>query len=364
MDKQLARILKLTVTLLFFIIIFFILIVGRKFLYPLALSLLMSYLIFPIVSFLERKLKFPRFPAIFIPLILSIGLIVFIAKVFFMQVNVFIDDLPVISKQALDNVAVVQDYIAENFDFTIEQQQGWLKSQLSNFLDTSNKFFSKVIASTTDTVGRLFFIPIFTFFMLYYRHRAKKFILMLSRNDKNFSEKLLEQISKVTIKYMTGVLTVMMILAICHSVALSIIGVKYPIFLGIMAASISIIPYFGTLASTLIPLTFSLIFTTNPYEPMWIIIYYLIINSIENNILTPTITGGNVSLNPLITILGLILGAMVWGIPGMIIAIPALGVVKIVCDNVKGLEPYGYILGVSKPNKPLFSRKKKKKNSM
>jgi len=204
----------------------------------------------------------------------------------------------------------------------------------------------------TGTVGRIVFIPIFAFFMLLYRDRAKQFILLVTKKNEKLTEGLLEQISKVTIKYMTGVLTVCAILAVTHSIALSIIGVKYAVFLGILAASISIIPYFGTLASTVIPLSFSLILNKNPYEPLWIIGYFLFINSVENNILTPTITGGNVNLNPFITILGLVLGATIWGIPGMIIVIPTLGIIKIICDNVSGLEPYGYILGIeSKPKK-------------
>ena len=114
-----------------------------------------------------------------------------------------------------------------------------------------------------------------------------------------------------------------------------------------------------------VPLTFSLILTNNPYEPMWIVIYYIIIIAIENNILTPTITGGSVHLNPLVTILGLILAATIWGIPGMILIIPTLGVIKIICDNIEGLEPYGYILGIDKKTKKnfIFSKLKKLKKA-
>lgn len=361
MDQSLKRILKITLTTLLFIMVFFVLIVGKKFLYPLALAVLLSYLLYPAVSLLENKLKIPRLLAILLSIIIGLGLLFAFGEIFLIQIRVFIKDFPAIKEQALQNASYVQEFIASTFNFTVEEQQDWLKIQLANLLDSSNKFFSNIFKTMTGTIGRLVFIPIFAFFMLFYRDRAKLFILKISDKNKKFSEQLLEQISKVTIKYMTGVLTVVAILAVSHSIALSIIGVKYAIFLGIVAACISIIPYFGTLASTLVPLTFSLILTNNPYEPLWIIAYYLVANSVENNILTPTITGGNVNLNPLVTILGLILGAMIWGIPGMIIVIPVLGVIKIICDNVEGLEPYGFILGIDNKPKKFINKKKKNK---
>jgi predicted PurR-regulated permease PerM len=66
---------------------------------------------------------------------------------------------------------------------------------------------------------------------------------------------------------------------------------------------------------------------------------------IEHNILTPNITGGKVNLNPFITILALILGAMFWGVAGMFLTIPVVGIIKITCDHVESLKPYGYLLG-------------------
>ncbi|MEA2043269.1 MAG: AI-2E family transporter [Bacteroidota bacterium] len=370
MDKYLSTILKVTLTLFFFIMSFFVLIVGKNFLYPLALAMLLTYLLTPAVNFFEKKMKFPRLLAIFLTIIIGLALITGIGKIILIQVKVFITDFPEIKDQALTNINSLQIFIADTFGYSIEIQKDWVQLQLSDFLETSNAFFKNVLKSMTGTLGRMIFIPIFMFFMLFYRDRGREFFLKASKNNTKFTEELLDEVSKVTVKYMLGVLTVVAILAVSHSVALSIIGVKYAIFLGIMAATISVIPYFGTIASTVIPLSFSLILADNPYEPMWIVIYFLFINFIENNILTPKITGGNVHLNPLVTILGLILGATIWGIPGMIIVIPVLGVIKVICDNVPKLEPYGYILGID--NRPgrfnelrekIAKKKKKEQNN-
>lgn len=183
-------------------------------------------------------------------------------------------------------------------------------------------------------------------------------MLVKSRNGK-LTEKLLQQISKVTIKYVSGVITVVAILAISHSIALSIIGVKYAIILALLAASLSIIPYFGTMVSLLVPLLFAAITQDNPYVLLFIVLYFWAIIIIDHNILTPTIVGGNVSLNPFITILGIIIAGTIWQIAGMIVIVPTLAVVKIICDNVEKLKPWGYLLG-SDPYKLPFNELKKR----
>ena len=66
---------------------------------------------------------------------------------------------------------------------------------------------------------------------------------------------------------------------------------------------------------------------------------YAVVQFVQTYILEPLVVGTEVNLNPLFTIVALVLGEILWGIPGMIIAIPMLGIVKIVCDNIEGLKP-------------------------
>lgn len=65
----------------------------------------------------------------------------------------------------------------------------------------------------------------------------------------------------------------------------------------------------------------------------------------ESYFLTPNITGNKVKLNPMATIMVLLLGALVWGVAGMILFIPFLGILKVVFDNIEPLRPFGYIIG-------------------
>jgi predicted PurR-regulated permease PerM len=177
--------------------------------------------------------------------------------------------------------------------------------------------------------------------------------MLAEKQHSKLTDSLIRQISSVTTRYVVGVLIDVMILATLHSIFLSLIGMKYAVALGVMTASLSFIPYFGTLVSGVIPFTFSILISPNPYTPLFIIAYFWLITFVDHNILIPTIIGGNVHLNPLITILSIIAAGVVWGIPGMIIIIPTIGVIKIICDNIENLEPYGYVLGIDTNQKNL-----------
>ncbi len=360
MEKNFRALQRFSYVLIVIVFSYLILVHMKSILSPIVLAMLFSYLLLPAVNFFEIKLKFPRTLSILLALLIGILILSGLANLFIMQIRVFIKDFSSFKEQALVNLKNMQVLIDTKFHFSAEQQEIWLQNQVDSLLDKSGDILKIIAKGASGTIETAAFSIIFTFFMLFYRDRGKTFILKLAaQKDNKFTENLLEKISKVTIKYMLGLFTVVIILAITHSIVLSIIGIKYAVALGLLAAVFSFIPYFGTLISGLIPLTISLVLMKHPYEPILVAIYFAIITFVDHNILTPTITGGNVNLNPLATIIGLIIASEMWGIPGMIIIVPTLAIIKIICDNVEGLEPYGYILGIKKHGAD-FSKLKEK----
>ena len=92
-----------------------------------------------------------------------------------------------------------------------------------------------------------------------------------------------------------------------------------------------------------------------------VLITYAVVQFFQTYILEPLVVGAEVNINPLFTILVLVAGELVWGIPGMVLAIPLLGIVKIICDHIEPLKPYGFLIGQEKKKKKtLFSKIKKK----
>ena len=345
--RQYPIIVRLTIILLFIFLLIYSLIAAKHILYPLALSVLFSYLLYPIASFLEHKARFPRVLAVLISVLLFLAVITGAVNLLVNQVREFTQD-EAIKEQAVENFIAIQSFIEGKYQVGTDEQNTWLIKSVKNFFETGGQ--TKIlIMKAAGTIEALLFIPIFTFFMLFFRDRAERFAHKLAKKrHSELAEKLIKQISKVTIKYVSGVTTVVFILVILHSAALSIIGIKYAIVLGIISASFSFIPYFGTIVSGIVPIIFTLLAQDNPYLALAVAIYYAIISLIDHNILTPGIVGGKVHLNPFVTILSIIIGATIWGIPGMIIVVPFMAVLKIVCDNVESLKPFGYILGVDK----------------
>ena len=174
--------------------------------------------------------------------------------------------------------------------------------------------------------------------------------MLTSKTNHEKTKLVLEQISSITQKYVGGVVTVVLILCVLNSIGLLIIGVKYALMFGILSALMNLIPYFGTLVGGAIPLIYTLLSDT-PEKAIGVAILFFIIQFTENNILTPNITGGAVQINPFFTILGLVVGAMVWGIPGMLMAVPIMGTLKIVFENIDEMHPYAYLMGADSPRR-------------
>ena len=162
---------------------------------------------------------------------------------------------------------------------------------------------------------------------------------------------IIRKISHVTPKYVGGVFTVVMILCVLNSFGLWIVGVKYAILFGIISALFNLIPYFGTWFGASIPFMFALLTGDSPNLALGVLLLFVIIQFLENNILTPNITGSYVNLNPFVTILLIIIGGTVWGIIGMFVVVPIVAMIKIIFEHSKSLKPYAYLIGADDENR-------------
>jgi predicted PurR-regulated permease PerM len=126
---------------------------------------------------------------------------------------------------------------------------------------------------------------------------------------------------------------------------------------------LEIVPFVGNITGTSLTILMALTQGGGGGMIIGILITYGLVQFIQTYILEPMIVGSEVNINPLFTILGIILGELVWGIPGMILAIPILGILKIVCDHIPSLQPYGFLIGEEKKKKKgigLFEKIKKR----
>jgi predicted PurR-regulated permease PerM len=186
---------------------------------------------------------------------------------------------------------------------------------------------------------------IFIFFVLLYRGAIKNFILIQFPRQKQLEiQEILGQVQNLVRKYLYGMLTVILILAILNSFGLWIIGLDYPIFWACLAALLSIIPYLGTTIGGLLPFMYAFATSEFWWQPLAVVALYVTVQQIEGNLITPYVVGSNVKINPFVALIALLIGGIIWGVAGIVLAIPIAAILKLVFDHVEGLKPVGVLM--------------------
>lgn len=167
---------------------------------------------------------------------------------------------------------------------------------------------------------------------------------LYQNEDEGKVRKVVDDISHVSQSYLTGRAISITIIAVLYAVGLSIVGIKNAIILAGIAAILTIIPYVGTVLGGLFPVMMALVTEDTIQPAVWAVVVMFVIQTIDNYFIEPNVVGGEVNLSALVSILSIIAGGMLWGVPGMILFLPLFGIIKIVCDHVEPLKPIGYVL--------------------
>ena len=138
----------------------------------------------------------------------------------------------------------------------------------------------------------------------------------------------MSRIYEVVKDYLAGLVLVILVIGTLMTVGLLILGVDYAVFFGFFGACLVLIPYFGISLGSLLPAAYTLVTQDNPLKALGVIGVFLFVQMIEGNFITPYIVGSKVSINPLAAIVVLILWENIWGLPGLILALPMTAIIK------------------------------------
>ena len=336
---------RMSFTLLSIILFIYGLVIIRNFLYPVAFGFLLAYLLYPVANWLENK----SVPRILANLLTILGALVILTSLILLAYNRLLPiagSLPKLAESGITNLSQMIAGIGEYFGFEKDDTERLIRDQVSVMLQTGSEYFQALFSATTSTVVALGLLPVYIFLFLYYRTKFMYFLLKIAGRDyRSEVIAILREISTIMVRYMAGVIMVVLILCFINSTGLWIIGIRYPVALGVVAALFNFIPYFGTLLGGLVPFLFALIVEGDIVLSLRVVILFIIIQFIENNILTPNIVGGNVKINPFFIITGLVAASMIWGIPGMLLIVPFLAIIRIVFSHIDFMRPYAFLLG-------------------
>ncbi len=352
-------ILRTTVFLFFVLMVYYMLTALRNYLYPLTLGVLFAYLFYPLATRFEKRLHLPRIFANILSILIGLAVLYGLGFLLYKQFDLLLADVPNLKATASSNVNSIFRAMENWSGITTGEMKKEVTGIVESVLSFNGNRFNTSFGATFNTLFTFFIMPVYIFFLLFYRNKFKVFILMIVAKSKHkLAEKIIEEINQVTIHYMRGMVTVVGILIVLNTTGFMVIGLKHPLFLGIIAALMNFIPYYGTILGYTVPLFFAIFTMNSPAYAFFVVVQFVIVQFTENNVLTPNIVGAHVNINPFMIILSITLGGFVWGLPGMFIAIPVVTAIRVLGENVPGLEPLGYLLGQKGTEEHSITREK------
>lgn len=350
---------KMVNPLLCLIIAFALLYLGQEILKPLAFACLMALLLITPCRFFEKQ-GCPRGLSALISMLLAS--IVFVIVFYFISTSIvsFRKDLPLMIENINQSIIQLEAWAQKTFHISRQNMQEFVNSSSNEILPST----SSIVNQTVTTVTSLFFIAILlfitTFLLLLYRGLIVSFFMNLFADD--YSKNITNVFSKIQFVirgYIVGLLIEMIIVATAYCAAFLLLGVKYALLLAVIGAILNIIPYLGVIITAV--LTALITFTTNsPSTVFWAVGCIIIIHMIDSNILSPRIIGSRVKINALASIVGVIMGSALWGLPGTFMAMPIIAIMKVVFEEIEPLRPFAILIGddteVKSLSKPVLKR--------
>lgn len=345
------RLYRIAAWLVIIAIVITALVVGSNLLIPVAMAAFLAMLLLPI----KRKLlgwNFPKWLAVMCSELLILLFLGGLFAVVSVQVVKFTDDLPEIEKKAEKRYQQTKDFVVTHSPISQADIDSTMNQAPNKILSGIGGQLQNIFSATTQSMVNFSMTIVYTFLFLYYSTQIKEFMIQAGPKGANSdTEDAIYEIAKVAPSYLTGKLTLITFLAITYSIGLSIIGVKYAVLFGVLAAALSIIPYIGNMLGGILPAIITFINSESLWPIAAIFLVFAIAQFLESNILEPIIVGSNVDINPMTSIIGVVTIGSMWGIAGMIIAIPALGIIKIVFEHMEPLKPWAYLMAdKSEPN--------------
>ncbi|MEQ8525194.1 AI-2E family transporter [Gracilimonas sp.] len=340
---------KSTVTLIGLYLLFLVMSYGKFILMPLAFSAFFAMLLSPVVKLFERW-KMGRAFSIILTLLVVLVVLGGILSLISAQFVQFAERIPEVTEKLKAVTTNTIQYLEETVGISQEEQSEYVQQGINNLIDQSGNYVSSVVSATTNIFTVMTLMPIFIFFMLYYQEMYQTFFQKLfasRKGDYSSVDKLLSRVQDVTQNYLVGMLSVIGILAVLNTTGLFIIGLEHAFFFGVFASLLAIIPYIGIIIGALPPLLFALLLTDSFITPVLVIAVFGTVQFLEGNFITPRIVGSKVSINPFVAMIALIIGGELWGISGMILFVPLIGILKVIFDQIPEMKPYGYLLGNS-----------------
>jgi predicted PurR-regulated permease PerM len=314
---------------------------AKEFLIPLFIGGILATIFLPFSHFMEKR-KIPKGLAVFMCLLTLLAIISTLFYLLGWKISELINDVTLIKEKGIETITRIQAYIFNHLGISVEEQSQIIKGEKPSI----SGIMQMVLGSLTHLFTTFILVLAYVFFLLYYRGHIKNFLLKLTApQQRDEMEQVISSCTSVSQQYLLGLAKMIVCLWVMYGIGFSIIGVQNALFFAILCGLLEIVPFIGNITGTTLTVLVTALHGASATTLGGIVLTYGVVQFIQGWVLEPLILGGQVKINPLFTIIALVIGELIWGIPGIILAIPITAIFKILCDHVEPLKPYGFLIG-------------------
>ena len=344
-----SNIRSFSITGLFVLAVFYTLYFASDFVLPVALALLMSFLLLPLVAFLNKSARIPEALGSALAIAALITILGGLASLIYQPAATFLQDLPNHLHQIQGRLSFLSASLTEAGHASDQVQQLMGSNQNPTTVVTlkGQGVLQMLFSQTPVFLAKLIVVIILTYFLLAHR---EAFLLKAVKAVPTFKDKrrvvdIANEIQTNIAKYLLSVTLLNLGLGTCVGIGLALLGLSNALMWGVAVFLLNYVPFIGSVAGIVMVGIASLIQFDNLGYACLAPLLYLTVNALESNFITPNILGKWMTLNPVGIFLSFLFWGWLWSVPGMLLAVPILAIIKIFCDRVDGLVQFGEFLG-------------------
>jgi predicted PurR-regulated permease PerM len=296
------------------------------------------------------RLKINRVLAILLTMFLTFLVIAAFGAVLLSQASRFGESWPALVGKFTSILNQTISDAADYFDKDPQKIHDWITKTQGEIVNVSTAAIGQTIVVLGNGLVILFLIPFYIFMILFYQPILIEFVRMISGSKYQSHVKgMVSQIKTVIQRYLVGLFIEAVLMAAMNTAALLILGIEYAFVLGILAALLNVIPYIGGIIAVAMPMIVALVTKSTPWYAFYVLAAYYFIQLIDNHYIVPYIVASKIKINALFSVIVVLVGNAIWGIPGMFLSMPLLAIIKLICDHIEPLKPWGFLLGDTMP---------------
>jgi predicted PurR-regulated permease PerM len=322
--------------------------VGKEVFLPVVLALVLKLMLQPIMNALCERLHVPHTLSALFLIICLFGLVAAVAVMISVPASAWIQKIPEILpdiQQKLEGLRQPIEYLQQAFSAVTNMTSPGGEGPAVAVKDGSG-VASTLALGTVKTLSRFFATMVVLFFLLVAGDRLMRgFIEVLPRfSDKRQATTIANEIQQNIGGYLLTITMMNAAVGVATGIAMWGCGLGDPLLWGAAAFLLNYVPVFGPLTGIGVFLVAGIVTLSWPWFAFLPAILYLLIHVAEGETITPLLLAGRLKLNPVLVIVSLFFWHALWGIPGALLAVPLLAVLKIVCDHVESLKPISHIM--------------------